>query len=308
MRRLSKWVAFAAAAAAWGLDAPRADAAVITSGGGYRVGITTDGNLYDLGANIGFRRPGDGYDPIQPGTPREGYGVSAGAISGVADPFGFGTTLTLVSSSFGANSGTVTTALSGLLSITQDYSFLADNVLLIRNTVTNVSGLSQAVLYRRAVDFDVAPTQFAEISNVDPTSSNPFIASYYGFESADPLTPYSNPTTGGTFGPADLGGAYDVDLGTLAAGASSTFDVFYAVNTPGQSFTALQGQVAGLGATFEITNYSSDTGHVNSAILAFGSADASPVPVPPTVVMTLIGMSTLGGFGWMRRKAALLPA
>ena len=66
MRRFL-WAAVLAAVAAG-----QSDAAIITSAGGYQVGVTSSGGLID--SNVGFRRS-DGYDPLNQGRARfDGWG------------------------------------------------------------------------------------------------------------------------------------------------------------------------------------------------------------------------------------------
>ena len=45
-------------------------------------------NKIFLNGNTPVFRNGDGYDPLQPGTPRDSWGLSYGATSSQGDPFG----------------------------------------------------------------------------------------------------------------------------------------------------------------------------------------------------------------------------
>jgi len=288
-----------------------AQAAVITSGP-YSVNISPVGGLEPGGPGLVFRRLADGYDPILPGTPREAWGVSAGGFAGFADPSGAGVSgLVINSAAFGVSTANTSTFLnngSNLLQIDQAFSFAASNVLKVETTITNVSGASQAVLYTRHVDWDIVPTEFAEIINTDPFSSPVVAASFFGFENPSPLVPFSFNAPiggGGPFGPADNGGAFRLNLGTLAAGASTSFNVFHALSLFGQSHTGLESQLVGLGANFVITGHNSGAEEVNSAALAFGPS-AAAVPEPTT--FSMFGLAALGlgcaRLGRRRRKAA----
>ncbi|MFO0851935.1 MAG: hypothetical protein U0871_25720 [Gemmataceae bacterium] len=285
-----------------GLTAAVSPAGVITSGTGYQVGITTYGNLYDSG--IGFRRT-DGYDPISPGTPREGYGVRTSTASGYADPQAYGTSLTPGSAVFGSGTASVTTFLGSQLQIDQSFGFVAGNVLKIDVTLTNVSGGTlTGIDFRRAVDFDPSAQfggGFSETSTANARPAELTGSSYNGFEFPDPTTPFGSPfpAAGGTFGPGDLGGAYDVGVGSLAAGGTYQFSVFYGINDAGQSESALRSQLAGLGATYTISALGTTGG--NSAALGFAAA---PVPAPAGLLLGLLATPALGLIARRRRLNA----
>jgi hypothetical protein len=281
-------------------------AQVITSpSGGYQVGIDGNfGNLYDGPSGIGFLRVADGYDPIAPGTPREAWGIAAGSISGYADTQNFGTSNLVIngSANFLANSASIShflnTGSSNLLQIDQNYTFAANNVLQIQTKVTNVSGSNQAVLFSRNVDWDIAPTPFNELTRLPALTGSVVNASFYGFESPDPLVPFGNTGTG-VFGPGDLGAGILIDLGSLADGQSISFNIFHALGDPGQSENDLINQLAGLGSEFTITGFDSGAnGPTNFAALGFGL-----VAVPEPTTVALCGLVIGGGaVGYWRRR------
>src|SRR5262245_16854892 len=288
------------------LGAVPAQAAVISSGT-YIASISNVGSLVDSDGVV-FRRVADSYDPLLPGTPREAWGVSAGGVGGTADISFFGVNnLVLNSAVFGVSTASTSTFLnngSNILQIDQAFSFAADNVLKIATTITNVSGANQAVLYTRHVDWDVSPTVFSEIITIDPFSSPVVAATFDGFQDPNPLVPFggSSGPGGGTFGPGDLGGGFRLDLGILASGASTSFNVFHALSHFGQSHTGLNSQLLGLGATFVITGHNSGTTELNSAAVAFGPAAAgAEVPEPGT--LSMFGLLAAGaGFTRFRRQ------
>lgn len=290
-------------------------AGVITSpGGGFTVGLTDAGNLFDSGPYIGFQRNSDLYDPISPGTPREGYGVSAGAVSGFADPEYLGVVnITGVSATYGASTATIVTQLDNgsgpLLTISQFYEFAAENVLRITVSITNVSGAAQAVLFAREVDHDINPA--FETTTEAPAPTGPILdASFYGFESADPLVPYgSSVGTGGSFGPDDLGAGMKIDLGILGAGATSSFYIYEAISRVDQDGTgsamALRSQLAGLGASYIMTSIEGDGTDPASkaAALAYGPLVAA-VPEPATIYGALAcGLAAVATMARRRRNA-----
>jgi hypothetical protein len=266
------------------------------------VGVDVLGNLYAGG--IGFQRNSDLYDPIQPGTPREAYGVSAGSDAGWVDPYYF-VDANIVPNGlpvYGANTAFVSTFLvdgfsTNVLRIDQSYQFAAENVLRIDNTVTNVSGSSQAVLYSRHVDWDILPSTFFELVTASPHVPPVIDASYNGFENPNPLAPFALSTgvAGGVFGPGDLGAAALIDLGNIAPGGSQSFSIYHGINLIGQSPALLQAQLVGLGATY-VSVVGQDTGSggpFNSAALGVGV-----VPEPSAVTVLLV----VGGAGLFRRR------
>lgn len=284
-------------------QAAHANAVISSASGAFLVGIGPDGELWDSNTGIGFQRTADGYDPLAPGTPRDSWGVSANGVGAFADYADFGTVgIDSSSSSFGPHGGTVTSSvLGGTLSVTQNYSFGAgsrDNVLAIATTVTNTSGSSQAVLFQRDVDWDVAPTEFFEnsfgfpINNAKVTDS-----SFYGFENPDPTAPYFASCAAGCNDTSDLGGGIKLDLGTLAPRASDTFTYYYAINHIGTDASELLGELP-YGPYYPIYTQSSENGPfpafgVNGAVIAV----ATPEPASLAVLL-----GSLVGFGLLRRR------
>lgn len=287
---------------------------VITSGNGaYQVGIDTLGNLYDPTSGIGFRRVADGYDPIAPGIPREAYGIATDTDSGYVDPFftGVSANMVLVSSVFGANSGTIVTDLVDLLNnvpllrLEQVYSFVAgpQNVLRIDSFLTNLTGaVIENMLYSRNVDWDIDPWPFNELITAGPRGALVADTSYYGFENADPFVPFIFPAAaaGAVYGPNDLGAGILVNFGRVAAGDSRSFSVFHAINQLGQTEAQLRAQLGGAnGHNWE-----------NAAALGFDFGAFSPNPstlmsgvsVPEPSSVVLAGLGLIGGVAVARSR------
>jgi len=291
-------------------------AGVITNGT-FSMGVdSVNGNIYDVPTGIGFRRLSDGYDPIAPGSPREAWGISAGTVAGFADPQDFGVVNisagTLVING-GGTGATISNSLldptgASLLTLTQTYNFVPGNanVVEITESITNVSGVSQLVNFARNVDWDVAPTEFNENTLVTKLGGPATAASFYGFENPSPLVPFGSPATVGVVnGPADLGTGVQLNLGTLAAGATTSFDIYYGLNMIGQSPAGLTAQINTLsGSWFTSTGYSSDGDFntaTNSIVMAIGPAISS-VPEPSSVALLAIGAVSCVGMTWHRRR------
>jgi hypothetical protein len=287
-----------------GFAAANASAIVITdSTGAFTVGLALHGELHD--GIRGMRRNADGFDPINPGTPRDSWGVSVGTTAGWANHTNFGVVNIVANGApvVGPNTASISSFLNpgsgNLLQIDQNYSFVAPNVLSINTKLTNVSAATQAVKFSRNTDWDIAPTLFNEIITVNPLVGPVSNASFSGFENPNPLVPYhsSSGPGGGTFGTGDLGAAYQLSF-TLGSGGTTAFTSFYALNTIGQTEAGLRTQLAGLGATFIATGRNSGP-PVNFAALAFGPATA--LPIPGTLSLLGIGLVGLVASSWRRR-------
>src|SRR5262249_38351020 len=163
-----------------------------------------------------------GFDPIAPGTPRDSWGVSAGAVGGAVDPAingvpGYGSSNIVPNGApvFTANTGSISTFLNAgagnLLPIDQGYSFAANILPKLATTVTTVRAPDQAALFKRNVNYDVAlPAGVAnELTNVPGLTPPVTAASPWGFEMPSPLDPFVGAPNPGP----NLGGAIRIDLG-----------------------------------------------------------------------------------------------
>jgi hypothetical protein len=309
-----QWLAAGAALALLlaGSSLGHAGVLITSPGGQYAVGIGSLGNL-ELSSDHVFVRTSDGFDPIRPGVPREAWGVSANGIGGYADtansspPF-----KNLVNNGapiYNANTAFISTflqdaSLNNLLRIDQSYSFAAPNVLAIHETITNVSGVVQSTLFSRNVDWDFSSSN-NDLSTVDPLTGPIIQSSFGGFDTPDPTASFAFDAGpgGGKFGPADIGGGMRIDLGNLAPGASSGFTIYHALNFFGQPDAALRTQLTGLGADFIITgdDPADPFGVTRSAAMAF-APDNSAAPEPGSLVLLGLGLLSLGGYAWRRKK------
>lgn len=255
--------------------------------GSSTVGLDSLGTLYTDGT--GFSRNSDGYDPIEPGTPRDSWSLFYGGTASYADPYYFGSAgIGTINFSQTANSALSTVGLSGAFNLTQNFSFVDANVLRLDVSVQNLSGVAQSFKYRRNVDFDILPNPTAEYTNV-PGVKPSYVSetSYYGFEGPYDPFGYNDPSTHGA---ADLGAGITADFGTIGVGGTSSYSFYYAISKVGQSADELRSQMAGLGAEYSIVSWGQDGS--NSAALGIGPrGSVSSVPGPSALAAFGIGLA-----------------
>jgi RHS repeat-associated protein len=207
----------------------------VISNGTVKLGVNPEGHLDDVTDGVGDEYLPTGGDALTPGCECEGWGVAdlTGGTSGWAsvDDGGISSNLDLTSFSSTATSAVSQVQIGSTFDVTQNYhpSVSSD---LFEDTVTirNISSATTSVRYRRVMDWDVPPTAFDEYVTVAGSSPALAFSSDDGFASADPLSPESSIDATGTFtddGPADHGALFDFDLGSLPAGASLSFAVYY---------------------------------------------------------------------------------
>lgn len=319
-----------------------AGATLINTAGTVALGVNNDGSLNTADGNVAVNQyatgvaykfsDGNFYDATSPGCLCEGWGVSVnGTSSGYANVSTDGGANNLT---FGALTGvtgttaTSTTTLTSLpgIKVTQAYqqSTNAPGALFRdRVTITNTTGAAVTdVKYVRVMDWDIPPTEFNEFVTIQGTASTSFLeeSGHNGFNTANPIGGYSN--TGGWMtnscfnvdctanGPEDHGAYFRFNFGSLADGASYSFDIFYgaAANEAG-AFSAISAE----GLELFSLGYSNAGGYpdTGSPTYVFGfkgvggtvtpPISASPVPEPETYGMLLAGLGLLG-FTARRRK------
>ena len=161
-------VGAAVSVALFAATSAQAQATITDPTSSFSVGIGPNGELYDSGTGVGFRRLSDGYDPLAPGSPRNSWGVETSGGSAYGDlrelwhpqPHGNDTQ----STSAQALANSVSTTSVGV-TVGQSYKFLQPNVVKVTDTITNTSGGPlTSVVFQRDIDWDVAPTEFNENS------------------------------------------------------------------------------------------------------------------------------------------------
>lgn len=255
--------------------------------------VDTEISSYHDTSTFGLRLLDGQYDAIAQGSPAEGWGLADQdtAITGWANrDFGDSNANVVSYSNDGQEATSVVELRDGsdnpYARITHDFAPSTDSQFLYEADVTieplALTGMSHA-LYRRAVDWDVEPTEYNEVvSTVIGNAANLKGVSDDGFTSTNPLSELSyNNQPGEVFsnGPDDIGAAFDFDFGAIPYGSTRQFKMFYgAAPTRDQLLGALED--AGV-ETFSIASNSSEEGYATGgpAIFALGFSQVGGDPV-----------------------------
>lgn len=225
-----------------------------------QIGVNNGGHLDRPSDGVGLR-PLGGPDALSPGCDCEGWGVAAnGTVGPVITGFAnqaLGTGgIEVDSFSSTADSAVsvvkIPTLAAPVLTVEHDYHPSADTDKLYEVTVT-ITNESPApigdIFYRRVMDWDIPPTEFDEFVTVQGTgTTTKLIASGNdGFMPSNqlaegvlagdgPIVYEIGPGVGTAFlsdfedlGPSDHGSVFDLNFGTLAAGESFSFNIYYGV-------------------------------------------------------------------------------
>lgn len=312
IRRLQLRVLAVCAAAA--LATAAHGGAVITFGN-TSLGVQDTGELNFQGngpageALYGVYRAGVG-DAISPGCACEGWGVALTTGGNRVATFAnqsSGSGGFAANGLFGSTTNTATSVVGmadAPVIIRHAYgpSLVAD-VFQVQVSITNNGSTTlNDLVYRRAMDWDVPPTEFSEyvthngvVASLVANGGNLLYASNNGFANSDPRTDaefiqvngsFANPgvpinTINSDFNKAgveDHGSVFDFSFGTLAAGESRVFNIYY--GTAANEASALQ-KVAGLGIRLYSLGQSSDPANVGGEGDGEGGGDEGGGDGPP---------------------------
>lgn len=285
----------------------RDDAALITTGGTASCWAAVSGGAYPPGppppctggtTKVGLRFKGTDGEATADGCACETWGVSYdGSVSGFArgTNAGPGAGLAGVTALAQPAPGTaVSVRRAGDLQVTHDFHPAAatPNLYEVTVTIENLGTVAHNdVRYRRAMDWDVQPTAFADIVTIDwpgPGSADLLLrSSDNGFASGNPLSAIgglasipTNPAIADQ-GPSDRGAAFDFKLGDLLPGQSLFFTIYYgaAADEAGAlaALTAVGAQVWSLGQPS--SDGGAQSGTPNTFMFAFAGVD----PPEPTL-------------------------
>jgi hypothetical protein len=186
---------------------------------------------------------------------------------------------------------------------------LAPNLFQGNITITNTgSSTLSNVVYRRAMDWDVPLTEFAEYvthkgvtANLESNGGAIRYASNNGFASSDPLVHAgfrSSATVNTDFidnGASDHGSVFDFAFGDLAAGESRTFNIFYgAAANEAAALSALKtinADVYSLGQSTDADGGANDD--APTFIFAFGGVGSTePGTSPDNPLLPIVDVGT----------------
>ncbi len=252
-KNLARLAAVAGALALW---AGATSAQAVITNGTIRMGVNLLGHLNSGSVpqvtgtslvGVRFITAAGEYESTADGCACEGWGVgvrSGGVLtsSGYANVAVGTSNLTSVNftSTASTASSTVRLTTGPGLQVTHEYvPSSTPNLYEVRVTITNTGASTLGdVVYRRVMDWDIAPTQFTENVRISGWGATNLIgAGSNGFLSAQPLAltgRVNGCVIGGvcngnfeTTAGDDRGSFFDFSFGALAAGESKTFQTFY---------------------------------------------------------------------------------
>ena len=259
-----------------------------------------------------------GQDYIQPGTPRDSWGVASSAGNSWADYQFNGTSGILATIiTVGVNSATAVSTLTSGMTLTQVYNFFAPNILSIQETLSNPTNSAiTGIVFRRNVDLDIPPTAFNEnVFGVLGSNAAVVANSYYGFENPNPGVAYTFPCGVSCNQTGDLGAGIDLGIGALAAGGSATFALLLRHQSAGSDARSVV--PPGPGPRSQLPDWRAKPANGVYPALGAGSGFlgvsslgtvAGPVPEPSTWAMMLLGFGAIGFSMRRRKRAGMLAA
>ena len=311
---------FSAMLLATTLVAVPATAAVIDNGT-IRLGVDSRGQLNTGGFGVfDLRTSRDG---TRAGCPCEGWGA-ADAATGTSGYANNSTGIANATVSSFTNTATTATSvvdIAGASSMEVTHAFapsasteLYEVLVTIKNTSANAI---TDLRYRRVMDWDIEPTAFSEYVTIQGVGASALLfSSDNGFASGDALSARGflvGGTTNVNFvdsGPSDHGALFDFGFGSLAAGDTKTFKIFY-----GASLTE-KGALAALGTVgAEVYSLGQSRSDINGGTAGFstfifgfkgvGGTPLGAVPESSTWMMMIAGFGIAGMSLRSRRRKSI---
>jgi len=273
-----------------GLVAATSVKAVVISNSVVALGVNPVGSLVDTGADIGLTfLPTDG-EALAPGCACEAWGVAdvtSGYTGSAGESNGNTPNLSVVSFSSTATSAVSVVSVGGVFEVTHDFHpSLSSNLFEVTVTILNTTNVTVNPRYRRAMDWDVPPTEFDEYVTINRGSAaNLLFSSDNGFATGNPLAGpswvISNTVNKSVVenGPADHGAVFDFGFAPLAPGSNITFNIYYgAAANKAQAIAAVKrvgGEVFSFGQPSSPGGKS--LGTPNTFIFAFQGVGGAPI-------------------------------
>lgn len=306
----------------------QANGGAFISNGTVQLGVNRDGSLNVAGGPrssgkpisttiVGLRYVPTGAEGTADGCLCEGWGAAdrLSGLQGGANQTSHGITgfnLTLESFTVTSSTATSRVRINNTFRVTHNYRpSLSPNLYQVDVTIENISSNTTEMLYRRAIDWDIEPTPFAEFVTI--VTRNPATGQYpsdlifssdNGFVDSRVLSPpvllrsgfVAGPTglDRADNGPADHGAVFDFNFGAVPPGGAKTFRIFYgAAGNEADALTA----IAAVGAELYSLGQSSvaggpTLGTPNTFILAFAGVGGAPALAATGTTTTLSASST----------------
>ncbi len=295
------------------------DAAATITNGTVTLGVNPEGNL--IVGPIGLTYVPTGGEALAPGCDCEGWGLGdavTGAFGKAGQSFG-DANITVESFTTTADSAVSVVLVNDggdVYRVTHDYHpSSSPNLYQVDVTVENISAAAVTVRYRRAMDWDVPPTEFSElVTLITNGATNVIFSSDDGFADGNPFAgPSSILFTGEATdsGPADHGALFDFDFGSLAVGETDDFTIFYGASANQDealaALIAVGAEIYSLGKPNPADPTVGTDGSPNTFIFGFAGVGGSvigisePIPVPGLATWGLGIMVLMLGFFGIRR-------
>ena len=269
----------------------------VISNGTVSLGVNPAGQLNASPGEetVGLRFGGSGLDGIAHACLCEGWGVAhaASEASGYANQSQSPQTsnLTLESFARSATEATSVVRVGSTFRVTHHFrpTGATANLYQVDVTVENISSQPlSGVVYRRVVDWDVAPTPFSEyVSIVRSSSLTGVTATNNGFTSADPTVApgpigFETPDLTANFfnaGPYDHGAVFDLTLPTIQPGGTNSFVMYYGAAANALAAKTALRSVGAAAVSLARPNVSPLDGTPNTFVLGFSGLGGDPLEI-----------------------------